>query len=253
MITNILELMSPTAANTPLELSIITIFYNEEDLVKAFSQEILNLDGLDHAELILVDGSSNDKSLELLCSFWQQFFKRSRLQRLSIISCPPSRGGQLHCGALNAQAQRLCFLHIDSRLDKNCIQAAIKAPSPSCFSLRFYPSSPALELLAWGSRMRLRCRQICFGDQGLCIDKDSYSLLGGFDPKLKLMEDYEFSLQLKQAKIAIHQLELNIYSSARRFLNKKGKGSFFSVMRCFLHMQIAQARYRRRRKCKHKA
>lgn len=55
-----------------------------------------------------------------------------------------------------------------------------------------------------------------FGDQGIFIDRDLFFEAGMF-PNLPIMEDYQFSLNLKERKIKLGMTRKRIYTSERRF------------------------------------
>jgi GT2 family glycosyltransferase len=71
-------------------------------------------------------------------------------------------------------------------------------------------------LCACLSNLRVRLTGVAFGDQGIFIRRDLFLQEGGF-PELPLMEDYEFSLRLRQRGIFPIQLHCPIVTSARRF------------------------------------
>lgn len=55
-----------------------------------------------------------------------------------------------------------------------------------------------------------------FGDQGIFIRRKLFFEMGGF-PKLPIMEDYQFSLTLKEMGVKIGIAKKRIYTSDRRF------------------------------------
>jgi hypothetical protein len=55
-----------------------------------------------------------------------------------------------------------------------------------------------------------------FGDQGIFVDRTLFLEVGMF-PELPIMEDYQFSLTLKEKGIPIGMTRQRIYTSDRRF------------------------------------
>ena len=55
-----------------------------------------------------------------------------------------------------------------------------------------------------------------FGDQGIFVDRDLFFEAGMYQ-ELPIMEDYQFSLTLKEMKIKLGMAKRRIYTSDRRF------------------------------------
>lgn len=55
-----------------------------------------------------------------------------------------------------------------------------------------------------------------FGDQGIFVERELFFEVGMF-PDIPIMEDYQFSLNLKEKKIRIGMTKSRIYTSDRRF------------------------------------
>lgn len=55
-----------------------------------------------------------------------------------------------------------------------------------------------------------------FGDQGIFVDRELFFKAGMF-PELPIMEDYQFSLTLKEMGIRLGMAKRRIYTSDRRF------------------------------------
>lgn len=179
-------------------------------------------------EIIFVDGGSIDGTKEAI-----------KERGYQVIESPQGRGYQLHAGALMAQGQYLLFLHADSYFIESPLGEVIRLCQESqlgAFSLQFDPNSLLLRTIAWGSNWRVKHRNIAFGDQGICILKETYLELGGF-PQIPIMEDYEFSLQVQAAGLSFQLSPIKITSSSRYF---QEAGS----LRALLTMQYCQFRYR---------
>ena len=81
------------------------------------------------------------------------------------------------------------------------------------------------------SNHRALFRKIPFGDQGIFIDRDLFFNAGLF-PEIPLMEDYEFSLRMKQCKGAKGPglTKKWLITSARRY--GTGTGSILKTELC---------------------
>lgn len=76
-----------------------------------------------------------------------------------------------------------------------------------------------------------------FGDQGIFIRRKLFFEIGGF-PELPIMEDYQFSLTLKELGVKLGITQKRIYTSDRRFV----KGGRLRIM---WKMNRLRAMYRR--------
>ena len=66
------------------------------------------------------------------------------------------------------------------------------------------------------SNFRARHRKIMFGDQGIFINRELFTKLGGFR-NIPVMEDYQLSLDLQERHIAYGMCRERILTSDRRF------------------------------------
>ena len=66
------------------------------------------------------------------------------------------------------------------------------------------------------SNFRAFCRRIPFGDQGIFIDRELFFETGMF-PEIPIMEDYAFSLKLKERGIRPGVTRRRITTSIRRY------------------------------------
>ena len=95
-------------------------------------------------------------------------------------------------------------------------QAAAEAGAAwGCFHIGFDYNGPFMGCNTFFSNRRAR-RGIAFGDQGIWIRRELFLSLGGF-PELPIMEDYEFSLRMKERGIPIRLLPGRIITSGRRY------------------------------------
>jgi len=66
------------------------------------------------------------------------------------------------------------------------------------------------------SNHRVKDRKVMFGDQGIFVDRELFFEVGMF-PEIPIMEDYQFSLTLKEKRVKLGMAGRRIYTSDRRF------------------------------------
>jgi hypothetical protein len=125
----------------------------------------------------------------------------------------------MNCGAANASAEVLWFVHCDSILPRDAhrqIRTAVESGADwGCFHIGFEYDGPFMGCNTYFSNRRAR-RGIAFGDQGIWIMRDLFLQQGGF-PELPIMEDYAFSRHMKRRKIPLKVLPGCIITSGRRY------------------------------------
>ncbi len=161
-------------------------------------------------EIIIVDGGSKDKTIDIANIYGAKVYKSSE----------KNRGLQLNIGAKNAKGDWLLFLHADTRLNDDWfrkINSVFKGDKNYIYYFKFKINNKkmiyrVLEIL-------VNFRSICFkqpyGDQGLVIHRKTYFKNNGFR-KIPLMEDVDFLRRLKNKK-DLKQLNLPIFISSRKW------------------------------------
>ncbi|WP_179190272.1 TIGR04283 family arsenosugar biosynthesis glycosyltransferase [Hydrogenophaga sp. IBVHS1] len=142
------------------------------------------------AELLVVDGGSEDNTLSL-----------ASVHADRALEAPRGRASQLNAGACAAQGEVLLFLHADTQLPANadalmanCIDSGHHWGR---FDVRIEGHHPLLPLVALLMNLRSRHTGIATGDQAMFVRRDTFQVLGGFAP-LPLMEDIDLSRRLKR-------------------------------------------------------
>lgn len=176
------------------QVSIIIPVRNEENLILPAIDGLRGSDSLLPTEIIVVDGGSQDRTVELAQKSADQ-----------VIHSPKgSRSFQMHLGAQHAKGEFLVFLHADSILPANwqdvLIQSFIKSsrpPAAAAFSIKFDSKKFFFRVLAGLANWRSKVTMIPHGDQALIVSKDYYFRCGGF-PDVPLMEEYLFLPRLRR-------------------------------------------------------
>ena len=159
------------------------------------------------AELIFVDGGSSDRTLALIPETY------------TVLHGPKGRAKQMNLGAANSGGSVLFFLHCDSELPEDAIEqieTVMERYSVGCFGIAFHSKNIWMKCCQAISNHRIKDRKVMFGDQGIFIRRSLFFEIGGF-PELPIMEDYQFSLTLKEMGVKIGIAKKRIYTSDRRF------------------------------------
>ncbi|MEZ2413333.1 TIGR04283 family arsenosugar biosynthesis glycosyltransferase [Muriicola sp. E247] len=186
---------------------VIPVINEEENLSRLIPYLKTAAESPEKIELIVVDGGSTDRSVEIATS----------LGAVVEIS-PRGRALQLNKGARLAKGDILYFLHADSfppqAFDLLIRKANSRKSAAGCFRLEFDSSSRFLSIFAWFSRFNfLLCRG---GDQSLFITKELFYSLGGFDERYRVYEDNEFIGRIyRESKFKV--LPKKIKTSARKY------------------------------------
>ncbi len=209
-----------------MKISIIIPIYNEEKTIEAFLKTLEPVK--EKAELIFVDGGSSDRTLALIPETY------------TVLHGPKGRAKQMNLGAANSGGSVLFFLHCDSELPEDAIEqieTVMERYSVGCFGIAFHSKNIWMKCCQAISNHRIKDRKVMFGDQGIFIRRSLFFQIGGF-PDLPIMEDYQFSLTLKEMGVKIGIAKKRIYTSDRRF----AEGGRLRVM---WKMNRLRAMYRR--------
>ena len=205
------------------KISIIIPCYKEGDTLSKMEEELRPYKK--QAEILFADGGENHFSGEY-----------------KVVSCPKGRAKQMNTAAKVASGDILFFLHCDSILPKGFleeIREALRKTPVACFGIRFSPSTPLMMICSFISNHRVYDRKVMFGDQGIFLGRELFFQMGGF-PDIPLMEDYQFSLNLKKCGIPMGLCKKRLITSERRF-----SGSFFHKLSIMWKMNRLRARYRK--------
>lgn len=217
-----------------MAISVITPIYNEpRENLERFCDILAAQNG--EFEAIFAD-ASEPKNFDLALHLGEKFPP----DKFKILACEKGRGTQLDAGANAAKFEKLLFLHADSKFQSadavSQADAALDRCEAGCFKLKFDEGGALLNLIALGSNLRVKLRNIAFGDQGIFIKKSLFNALGGFE-NLAIMEDYKLSMKLKRSGVKFHRLDQNIITSARKFRRE-------GVIKTLVKMQILQYKFR---------
>lgn len=194
--------------NQTQKISIIVPIYNEGKTIEALQTQLKPLQG--HCEIIFVDGGSTDDTLKR----WDQSFR--------LLQGHKGRAKQMNAGARESSGDILFFLHCDSELPPmplEEIRKVMKHHRAGCFGITFHSRNFFMWTCQVISNHRVFDRRIMFGDQGIFVDRNLFFEAGLF-PEIPIMEDYQFSLTLKEMGIRPGMTQKRIVTSDRRFPSK---------------------------------
>jgi rSAM/selenodomain-associated transferase 2 len=190
-----------------VNISIIVPVLNEAAIIRGFLQHLRTT--APDAEIIVVDGGSNDGTVELCRGLADQ-----------IVESACGRARQMNAGARVAHGKILWFLHADSRIATNSLKAIEDMLADSqvvggCFRLQIVPAR-------WIYRVRDATGDVCvnlfriaMGDRGLFCRREHFFAISGY-PDQPLLEDADFYCKLR-AVGRVRQVPIRIQTSARRY------------------------------------
>jgi rSAM/selenodomain-associated transferase 2/rSAM/selenodomain-associated transferase 1 len=190
-------------------ISIIVPVLDEADGIAATLGPLQPLRATE-CEIIVVDGGSRDGTPERAAPLADR-----------VVIAQRGRAAQMNAGATVAAGDVLLFLHADSHLAPEAVDAIPAAMAHSRrqwgrFDVAIAGHNPALRIVAAMMNLRSRLTGIATGDQGIFVERALCERIGGF-PAQPLMEDVELSRRLKQAAGAPLCLRTRIVTSGRRW------------------------------------
>lgn len=197
----------PAASREPPRFSIIIPARNEADRI-GMALEVLKRE--DPHEIIVVDGSSQDRTSEI-----------ARFGGAIVVASRPGRGLQMNAGAAISTGDLLVFLHADTRLPERFqdhITDVLAQPGvvAGAFPLRIDAPFRLLRIIENAVNWRSRRLGMPYGDQALFMSREVFDRAGGF-PDIPVMEDFQMVRRLRRmGKIAIARAPVT--TSARRWI-----------------------------------
>ncbi|MDU8885150.1 TIGR04283 family arsenosugar biosynthesis glycosyltransferase [Yeosuana sp. MJ-SS3] len=183
------------------KISIIIPILNEAKTIGNLLQYLIkNASKENIAEIIVVDGGSNDGSKSVVTNFISGRAQPRPNYNLSIaleeakiefITSEKGRAKQMNTGNEFATGSILYFLHADSfppkHFDQHIINEVEKNNLAGCFRMQFDNNHWWLRLASWLTQFHWRaCRG---GDQSLFITKTLFDDIGGYNESYMIYED----------------------------------------------------------------
>lgn len=189
-------------------ISVIIPAFNEaEGIVQVIDHLKISSAGDSIAEIIVVDGSSTDNTVELA----------DREGAVILQSSMRRRSSQMNLGARHAGGDVLYFLHADSYppkgFDEDIIAAIASGAEAGCFRMKWDSRHPLLQFFGWFTRFsNTLC---CGGDQSLFISKKLFHEIEGYR-EWPVMEDIDLIRRIKR-KTRFKVIKRHVVTSARKY------------------------------------
>lgn len=174
-------------------LSIIIPTLNEASFIQSLLASLQDTT----VEVIVVDGGSHDRTVELATDMG-----------VTVLQTTAGRAIQMNAGAQVAQGKILLFLHADTRLPQEFVSLVTQTLSQpgtvaGAFDLQIEGQATGLRWIERGVKWRSHGFQLPYGDQALFLRANTFRAVGGF-AELPIMEDFELIRRLQtHGKIAI--------------------------------------------------
>jgi rSAM/selenodomain-associated transferase 2 len=145
----------------------------------------------DGHEVILVDGGSGDDTAAVAAGKVDRFLTSKR-----------GRASQMNEGARNATGEIFLFLHADTQLGEEAMEALLEQlPGSNSqwgrFDVKLSGGRKMLRVVETMINLRSRLSGIATGDQGIFAEREAFERAGGY-PDIPLMEDIALSRALKR-------------------------------------------------------
>jgi len=195
---------------------VISVIIPALDEEASIASTIRSCRGAGPGEVIVVDGGSRDRTVEI-----------ARARADAVIAAPRGRAAQMNAGAAAARGEVLLFLHADTLLPGGSLPAvlgALKDPGVigGAFRVRLAASPDAgryvramLGITGWMIGARGAVSRSYSGDQAIFVRAEAFRAVGGY-PEIPLMEDVELSRRMRRAGKTV-LLPLRVESSGRRW------------------------------------
>jgi rSAM/selenodomain-associated transferase 2/rSAM/selenodomain-associated transferase 1 len=187
-------------------ISVIIPTWCEESNIGPLLHDLV---GAPNVEIIVVDGESSDRTLEIAASY-----------NVKVIQASRCRAVQMNAGAKEARGDILLFLHADTRLPKNwalMVRNALAEPGTAAgaFELAINGNARGLRIIERLTNIRSRRLQFPYGDQAIFLRADLFRRIDGYS-EAPIMEDFELIQRLRKLGRIITLPERAV-TSARRW------------------------------------
>jgi rSAM/selenodomain-associated transferase 2 len=189
-------------------ISIIIPTLNEESVLTSAIKAVQGGEGI---EIIVVDGGSSDRTLEI-----------AHCMKVKVVRSNAGRARQMNAGARESCGSILFFLHADTELPEgydSCIRRILHDSSITIGAFRLAIDTPGIffRIIEYGANLRSKYLNLPYGDQGLFMRRQDFNRAGWF-PEIALMEDFSLIRQMKKLGRVV-LAPLVVKTSARRWRN----------------------------------
>ncbi|MEZ4902384.1 MAG: TIGR04283 family arsenosugar biosynthesis glycosyltransferase [Spirosomataceae bacterium] len=193
-----------------MQISVVIPTFNEQENIGALIGLLQKNGGDTMKEIIVVDGESTDKTIEIT----------QQKGVIALKSPQKGRAAQMNYGAKLATGDVLYFVHADTRVLPSFVEDIQQAFQEGYLSgcYRFQFDSPKLMLKINSYFTRFNLLTFRGGDQTLFISKVLFDELGGFDEYYVIMEEYDLLRRLWAKNRSLFKLiPKSVLVSARKY------------------------------------
>ena len=200
-----------------MKVSVIIPVLNEAGRIAETLESLAHYRNDGH-EVIVVDGGSEDDTRAVAAMYADK-----------VLHSDTGRAAQMNRGIEVASGEVLLFLHADTRLPEDGLDSVIAAVEDGCywgrFNVRLSGAHFMFRIIERMMNIRSCITGVATGDQAMFVSRESISIVGKF-PQLPLMEDVQFSKQLKELGWPAC-LTQRVVTSSRRW---ESRGVFRTVL-----------------------
>ncbi len=186
-------------------LSVVIPVFNEEAGLEKVIERAADVD----AEIIVVDGGSNDRTVKL-----------AEKIGIKVIRSPKGRSLQMNAGASASRGHNLLFLHADTIVPENYIDLIFeslmdKKPVAGAFGFKTDMDNALMRFIEYAANLRSRFLKLPYGDQGIFLSKTDFARAGEY-PEVPVAEDIFLIRNLKKFA-RVKTIPENTVTSSRRW------------------------------------
>lgn len=184
-------------------------------------------------EIVVVDAGPDEKTLKTID------FKNSSGLMLKTATSFKGRGVQMNKGAELASGPILLFLHADTLLPEEGIDAIFSvSQNPhlvgGAFDLGIRSNKWGYRIIETVASARSRITRLPYGDQAIFLRKNYFHLIGGYSP-IPIMEDVDIMRRIKKRGDTIKIINMRVQTAPRRW---EMEGMVFGTLRNWFLMVL---------------
>lgn len=215
------------------DISIIIPVFNETQTIQGTLEYLACQSTGKAIEIVVVDADPDATTLRAI-----HFESTSHLQLKTAISTK-GRGIQMNRGAELASGPILLFLHADTLLPKDAIQAIFSVLKNSsivggAFDLGIRSGKWGYRIIEKVATIRSRITHLPYGDQAIFLRKNYFHRIGAYN-MIPIMEDVDIMRRIKKRGDAIEIIGKRVQTAPRRW---EKEGMVFGTLRNWFLMML---------------